>query len=156
MSDLYYLKKAVTLATEHSKDGRNGPFGAVIVGNGRIIAEGWNRVVETNDPTAHAEIIAIRNACASLNAYTLEGCTLYCSCEPCPMCLASAYWSRIERVLYASTGKDAAAAGFDDVVILNELKKDASEKSIQLVYLPVDSAKKVFTDWLRNEKKIPY
>lgn len=156
MNDLYYLERAVSLACEHSRDGLNGPFGAVIVAKGRIIAEGWNRVVSENDPTAHAEIVAIRNACASLKSYVLEGCTLYCSCEPCPMCLAAAYWSRISRVVYAATGQDASAAGFDDVMILDELKKNGEEKSIQLVYLPVASAKKVFVDWLRNEKKIPY
>lgn len=156
MDDLHYIERAVSLALTHSHDGLNGPFGAVIVSNDRIIAEGWNQVVTANDPTAHAEIVAIRNACASIKAYVLDGCTLYCSCEPCPMCLAAVYWARISRVVYAATGDDAAGAGFDDVVILNELKKDRGDKSIRLVYLPVASAKKVFADWVRNENKIRY
>jgi len=156
MDDTYCLERAIALAREHSRDGRNGPFGAVIVRSGRIIAEGWNRVVETNDPTAHAEINAIRNACTAIDSYNLAGCTLYCSCEPCPMCLAAAYWARVERVVYAATGRDAAAAGFDDVVIRDELTKDPAKRSIKIDHVPLVSATQVFADWADNDRKVPY
>jgi len=109
-----FLREAIRLSLEKMEAGDGGPFGAVVVQNGRIVVRGWNRVTSTNDPTAHAEIVAIRDACANLNTFSLAGCQIYTSCEPCPMCFAAIYWSRLERIYYAATGQDAEAAGFDD------------------------------------------
>lgn len=156
MNDQFFIDQAIERARAHSHDGRNGPFGAVVVRDGQILGEGWNRVVENNDPTAHAEIVAIRQACQAVGSYALEGCTIYCSCEPCPLCLSAIYWARISRVVYAGTREDAAAAGFDDLWILDEIRKDSADRSIELVCLQRASAQQVFADWINNEKKIMY
>ncbi|HSP25554.1 MAG TPA: nucleoside deaminase, partial [Saliniramus sp.] len=122
--DEKHLAHAVALSREHMEGGRGGPFGAVIVRDGRVLAEGWNEVTSTNDPTAHAEVVAIRRACREIGDFSLAGATLYASCEPCPMCLASADWARISRIVYANTRAEAAAIGFDDSFIYDEIPLD--------------------------------
>ena len=120
--DNAFMKEAIRLATENVRAGRGGPFAAVVVKDGHIIASGTNSVTSTNDPTAHAEVTAIREACRALGTFQLSGCEIYTSCEPCPMCLGAIYWARPDRVFYAATASDAAAAGFDDSFIYEELK----------------------------------
>ena len=156
MSDEQFLKRAIELAREHSAGGINGPFGAVIVKDGEVVGEGWNRVVETNDPTAHAEVTAIRDACGNLKNFSLEGCTLYSSCQPCPMCMSALYWARIGRLVYAATKDDAAAVGFDDARILDEIRLPDAGKRIAVVHLPLDEALLVFQEWSGNQKRVMY
>jgi tRNA(Arg) A34 adenosine deaminase TadA len=150
------LERAVELALEHSRTGHNGPFGAVIARNGEIIAEGWNRVVEGNDPTAHAEIVAVRQACRKLNDFSLKGCTIYTSCEPCPMCLAAVYWSRLDALYYAASGQSAENAGFDDRRIQNQLLLPPEKRSLKCIYLPLEQAEDIFRIWLNNPDRIEY
>ncbi len=133
-----------------------GPFGAVIVKNGKIIAKGNNQVTKLNDPTAHAEIVAIRNACVALNEFQLTDCDIYCSCEPCPMCFGAIYWARPKRVFFAATRFDAANAGFDDDFIYKELDINIENRSIQTINLMNDEARAVLEKWSGLEKKIPY
>jgi guanine deaminase len=128
--DDQFLARAIDLAQQGSENGEGGPFGAVIVRDGKIIAEGWNRVVASGDPTAHAEISAIRSACAALGNFHLTGCTLYASSEPCPMCLSAAYWARIERIVFANSRAEAAAIGFCDDELYSELNRHFSARSI--------------------------
>jgi tRNA(Arg) A34 adenosine deaminase TadA len=156
MTDKELLIRAVELAAEYSRSGDNGPFGAIIARGGEIIAEGWNRVVEENDPTAHAEILAIREACRKLETYNLEGCTLYASCEPCPMCLATAYWAHLDAVYYASSREDAATAGFDDYRIYDEISQPPQNRSLKMVHLPIEQAVTIFKNWLDNPDKREY
>jgi tRNA(Arg) A34 adenosine deaminase TadA len=156
MTDKELLTRAVQLAADYSKSGDNGPFGAVIARDGEIIAEGWNRVVEENDPTAHAEMIALREACQKSGTYNLEGCTLYASCEPCPMCLAAAYWAHLDAVYYASTKEDATAAGFDDDHIYREISQPPKDRNMKMVHLPVEEAKAIFKQWVENSDKRVY
>ena len=156
MTDKELLTHAVQLAARYSKSGGNGPFGAVIARKGEIIAEGWNRVVEENNPTAHAEITAIRVACQKLGTYNLEGCALYASCEPCPMCLAAVYWARLDAVYYASTRADATRAGFDDDHIYDEIAQSPENRNLKMIHLPVDDAEAVFKEWLDNPDKHEY
>nr|MBF0221257.1 nucleoside deaminase [Desulfobulbaceae bacterium] len=151
-----FMKKAIQLAEENIQHGLGGPFGAVIVKNNTIIAHGCNMVTSSNDPTAHAEIVAIRNACSSLNNFSLDGCTIYVNCEPCPMCLAAIYWSEIKGVYYAATRKDAADIGFADDFIYEELNKESKQRSIPLKQLMRSEALKVFKSWEEFEDKIPY
>jgi guanine deaminase len=154
--DQRYLARAVTLSRHHMKSGQGGPFGAVIARDGGILAEGWNRVTSTNDPTAHAEIVAIRRACRRIKAFSLEGATLYTSCEPCPMCLAAAYWARLSRIVYANTREDAAAIGFDDALIYEEFPKPASERIIPTFHAPTSDASAVFAEWLGKADRVRY
>ena len=121
--DYVHLARAVALSREHMQAGAGGPFGAVVVRDGTVLAEGWNQVTSTNDPTAHAEVMAIRRACQAVGSFSLTGATLYASCEPCPMCLASAYWARVSRIVFANTREDAAAIGFDDQMLYDEIPK---------------------------------
>ncbi len=151
-----FMKMAVALAAQHSARGDNGPFGAVIVRNDKVIGEGWNRVVETRDPTAHAEILAIRDACARLDRNVLNDCVLYSSCEPCPMCLAAVYWARIPVFYYASTRHDARDAGFDDAFLYQELQAAPAQRRVQALHLPVAEAARVFAQWRENTARIPY
>ncbi|MFQ5784141.1 MAG: nucleoside deaminase [Alphaproteobacteria bacterium] len=151
-----YMRRAVALAEEGMRDGHGGPFGAVIVRDGRVIGEGYNRVTSTNDPTAHAEITAIRAACAALGNFSLEGSELYASCEPCPMCLSAIYWARIARVFYAGTRADAARIGFDDDLIYRELAQQAGERAIPLVRVEVEGARSVFDAWEAKNDRIMY
>src|SRR5919107_4408520 len=134
--DQRYLARAVALSREHMERDAGGPFGAVIVRDGKVLAEGWNRVTSTNDPTAHAEVTAIRRACEAVQDFSLPGATLYTSCEPCPMCLASAYWARVSRIVYANTREDAAAIGFDDRLIYDEIPKPVTERLIPTLHAP--------------------
>lgn len=154
--DRRHLARAVALSREHMEVGEGGPFGAVIARDGAILAEGWNRVTSTNDPTAHAEIVAIRRACKRVEAFSLEGATLYTSCEPCPMCLAGAYWARLSRIVYANTREDAAAIGFDDALIYSEIPKLHAERSIPTLHAPTDEAKAVLASWLSKADRVRY
>jgi len=154
--DQRHLKRAIDLSREHMEDGAGGPFGAVIVRGGQILAEGWNQVTSAKDPTAHAEVTAIRRACKAVGDFNLEGATLYTSCEPCPMCLASAYWARVSRIVYANTRQDAAEIGFDDSLIYDEIPKPASERLIPMDHLPSLEAKAVFDAWADKPDKVRY
>lgn len=127
--DIKFLKLAIELATRKSGDGEHGPFGAVVVLEGRVVGEGYNQVVAVHDPTAHAEVVAIRNACAKLDTHDLSNCILYASCEPCPMCLAATYWAKIGRVIYAASREDAAEAGFSDAFLYEEVSLPPQDRS---------------------------
>lgn len=154
--DRKFMTRAIELAQKGVETNAGGPFGCVIVKNGEIVGEGNNRVTSTNDPTAHAEVVAIRDACSKLNAFQLDGCTIYTSCEPCPMCLGAIYWSRPVRVFYACTRDDAASIGFDDDFIYDELEKSKSEREIELTSLMRDEALSVFEAWASKPDKTEY
>jgi tRNA(Arg) A34 adenosine deaminase TadA len=156
MDDETFLREAVRLAAVHSAAGVNGPFGAVVVRDGAVVGEGWNQVVERHDPTAHAEVMAIRDASARLGTHVLEGCVLYTSCEPCPLCLAAAYWARIGRVVFSASSADAAAAGFDDDDIYTELAKSWPERRVPGEQRLRPEGRAVLDAWLANSRKIPY
>ena len=151
-----FMKRAGALARENIKNGTGGPFGCVIVKDGKIIAEGANHVTTANDPTAHAEVVAIRNACAALGSFQLDGCEIYTSCEPCPMCLGAIYWARPEKVYYSSTKKDAKDIGFDDQFIYEEINKKYEERSIPFEHLEDEEAVKAFKEWSEKSDKIEY
>lgn len=151
-----YLRKAIEVARKGMQTGKGGPFGALIVRDGAIIASSSNRVTSTNDPTAHAEVMAIREACQHLGHFQLRGCTLYTSCEPCPMCLGAIYWARPDRVYFAARHSDAAKADFDDQFIYRELEKLPADRSIAMVELLREEAVNLFDEWNQMEKKIPY
>lgn len=151
-----FMRRAIALALEGVRANQGGPFGAVVVKDGVIIGEGCNRVIGTNDPTAHAEIGAIRAACAKLGTFELRGCELYTSCEPCPMCLAAAYWARLERVHFACERADAARAGFDDSLLYDEIAKSAGERTLPLVQTLRDEALATFQAWLDKPDRTPY
>lgn len=150
------MREAIQLAREGMNSNQGGPFGCVIVRDGEIIGKGCNRVTSTNDPTAHAEVVAIRDACQNLGTFQLDGCTLYASCEPCPMCLGAIYWARPSRIVYAAAHDDAAKAGFDDSFIYQELEKKHEERHIPMYQLLRDEAGQVFREWVALEKRIPY
>ncbi|MBN8534063.1 MAG: nucleoside deaminase [Rhizobiales bacterium] len=155
--DKSLLARAVALSREHMEQGAGGPFGAVIAStNGRIIAEGWNCVTSQNDPTAHAEITAIRRACETIGSFDLAGHVIYSSCEPCPMCLAAIYWARLERLVFANSRDEAAAIGFDDAAIYAEIPKPLSQRSIPTLHQPSDEAARVFADWLKKPDRVEY
>jgi guanine deaminase len=147
--DHIHLARAVALSREHMHAGAGGPFGSVI-------GEGGNQVTSTNDPTAHAEMVAIRRACQAVGSFSLAGATLYASCEPCPMCLASAYWARISRIVYANTRDQAAAIGFDDAFIYDEMPKPPAQRVIPMQHAPCEEAQAVFRDWMNNPDRIAY
>lgn len=150
------LEKAVELSHEGIRRNAGGPFGALVARDGEIVAEGWNCVTSIADPTAHAEIVAIRAACKSLGHHDLSGCVLYSSCEPCPMCLAASYWSRVDRIYYANTREDAARIGFDDQFFYEELARDSDDRSVACVHVPLDSAFAPMQAWLENDERSPY
>jgi guanine deaminase len=154
--DRAYLARAVALSREHMENGAGGPFGSIVVRDGQVIGEGWNQVTSTNDPTAHAEVVAIRRACDALGTFSLQGATLYASCEPCPMCLASAYWARVSRIVFANTREEAAAIGFDDQLLYDEIPKPIDERSIPTIHVPDADARAVFQTWLAKADKIAY
>jgi tRNA(Arg) A34 adenosine deaminase TadA len=154
MRDEDFLAEAIALATASVEQG-GGPFGAVVVKGGEVIGRGSNRVTQSNDPTAHAEVQAIREACKALNDFSLAGATLYASCEPCPMCLAAIYWARLDRLVYAARREDAAAAGFDDGVIAREMVLPEGERSLATQRIGVESALP-FLRWQAMEGKIEY
>jgi tRNA(Arg) A34 adenosine deaminase TadA len=149
------MARAIELSLENVHSG-GGPFGAVIVSNGKIIAEGVNRVTSANDPTAHAEIVAIRAACARLGAFELQGCEIYASCEPCPMCLGAIYWARLARIYFAGDAADASKAGFDDSLIYREIARPNTDRAIPMIQMMREEALAAFRAWEANPGKIVY
>ena len=151
-----FMRAAIRLSLEKMRRGEGGPFGAVVVRQGKIVGRGWNRVTPTNDPTAHAEIVAIREACHRLKTFRLDNCEIYASCEPCPMCLSAIYWARIRRIFYAGGRRDAAAAGFDDDLIYCELARPVSRRKIPMRQFLRDDALAVFKKWGDKPDKVRY
>ena len=151
-----FMRRAITLAMENVRSGAGGPFAAVIVKDGRVVADGVNRVTSTNDPTAHAEVVAIREACRKLGDFQLAGCDLYTTCEPCPMCLGAIYWARPARVFYACVAADAAAVGFDDAFIYEELNRAHAERRVPMQELLREESLTIFALWQQQEKKTLY
>lgn len=151
-----FMRRAIALAQEGLEKGRGGPFGAVVVHTGRIVGEGCNCVTSTCDPTAHAEVMAIRAACAALGRFDLRGCEVYTSCEPCPMCLSALYWARVDRVFYANDRADAARIGFDDALIYREVALPREERSLPLVRMLDAEARHAFDAWLRKPDRVAY
>jgi guanine deaminase len=151
-----YMARAIQLAVENARFARGGPFGAVIVHDNKIIAEGSNRVTSANDPTAHAEIVAIREACSTLHRFELRGYELYASCEPCPMCLSAIYWARLDRVYFAGTAADASRAGFDDSFIYREVSKPPSSRTIPVLQIMHAESLAAFRAWAQQPNKVPY
>ncbi len=154
--DLPFLERAIELSREHMERGRGGPFGAVIVRDGTILAEGWNEVTSSNDPTAHAEVVAVRRASARLGSFSLAGATIYSSCEPCPMCLAAVYWARLGRLVFAQTHEQAAAVGFDDALIYEEVGKPIESRRLPIRHVPLSSADAVFSAWKAKTDRVMY
>ena len=154
--DLQFMQRAISLSRQNLLTGDGGPFGAVIVRDGEIIAEGRNLVVVGNDPTAHAEVVAIREACRLLGRFHLEDCDIYASCEPCPMCLGAIYWARLRRLFFAANREDAARAGFDDSVIYQQIPLPSAERSIPTERIMQDDAAEVFREWMRKEGRVRY
>lgn len=154
--DKYFMKRAISIAEKGMDKNAGGPFGCVIVKDDEIIAEGYNRVTSTNDPTAHAEMVAIRKACRKLKSFQLEDCTIYTSCEPCPMCLGAIYWARPKMVYFACTKKDAAKIDFDDQFIYDELEKNIEDRDITFVRLMRKDAIPVFEKWEARKDKTKY
>lgn len=151
-----FMERAIALATENVTSGRGGPFGAVIVRDGKAVATGVNLVAATNDPTAHAEVMAIRNACEALGSFQLSGCQIYTSCEPCPMCLAAIYWARCDAIFYGSTAADAAAAGFDDAFLYGEMTRPVGARRIPAVNLLSKEAMASFDAWRKQAGRVDY
>ena len=151
-----FMREAIRLSMENVQSGNGGPFGAVIVKNGKIIATGVNKVTKSNDPTAHAEINAIRNACKTLDSFQLDECEIYCSCEPCPMCLGAIYWARPKAIYFANTKKDAAEINFDDNFIYHEMKLAFPERKLPTIQLLRDKAQSAFIQWQESDDKIDY
>lgn len=151
-----FMKKAIELSHEHMNAGHGGPFGAVIVKDGKIISEGWNQVLSSNDPTAHAEVQAIRKASQNLGCFDLSGAEIYTSCEPCPMCLAAIYWARLDKIYYANTRKDAANIDFDDDFIYQEVPKPIEKRKIPMTQISHEEALKVFKAWTEKGDRTLY
>jgi guanine deaminase len=151
-----FMREAIGLARKSMDDGAGGPFGAVVVKDGRIIGRGQNSVVKDCDPTAHAEVLAIRNACAKLKTHVLAGCEIYASCEPCPMCLAAIYWARIDHIYYACNRDDAATAGFDDSLFYYEFTRPLEQRQTPSEQLQADEAISVLVEWNLKKDKISY
>jgi len=154
--DKEFMRRAFELAQNGVDDGKGGPFGAVVVKDGKIVGEGCNRVTSTNDPTAHAEVVAIRAACQNLNDFQLEGCVIYTSCEPCPMCLGAIYWARPELMYFACSREDAANAGFDDDFIYEEIALPIDERRIKTVNFLRDEGLEIFENWVNKSDKTEY
>ncbi|PLX39619.1 MAG: tRNA-specific adenosine deaminase [Hyphomicrobiales bacterium] len=150
------MQEAVRLSQEMMEDGKGGPFGAIIVKDGKIIGRGSNQVTSTNDPTAHAEVVAIREACRHESSFSLEGAEIYTSCEPCPMCLSAIYWARLDAVYFANNRHEAAAIGFDDAHIYSEIAKELDRREIPMVNLDLPEAKEAFQAWAEKDDKTPY
>jgi guanine deaminase len=151
-----FMQEAIALSFKAMRSGAGGPFGAIIVKDGKIIARGMNKVTANNDPTAHAEIVAIREACDHLQTFQLNGCELYTSCEPCPMCLGAIYWARPDKVYFANTKNDAANAGFDDQFIYEEINLNLSERKFACEQLCREDALKAFEEWKTKPDKVHY
>jgi guanine deaminase len=151
-----FLQRAIELSRQGMQNRKGGPFGCVIVKDGKIIGEGSNEVLISNDPTAHAEVVAIRQACKHLGNFQLTDCDVYSSCEPCPMCLGAIYWARPRRVIFANTKGDAAAINFDDQFIYDEIEKEAIQRAIPFIHRPHQAALDVFKEWMDMEEKLVY
>lgn len=151
-----HMRRAIRLSAERMRANLGGPFGAVIVRDGEIIAEGYNLVTSTNDPTAHAEVVAIRRACEELGTFSLQGCEIYSSCEPCPMCLSAIYWARLDAIYFANTRQDAAAIGFDDEFLYLEIPKPLADRSIPTRHMQLAEAHDIFEEWRVKPDKIMY
>jgi tRNA(Arg) A34 adenosine deaminase TadA len=151
-----FMQQAIALATENVVSGRGGPFGAVIVKDGQVLATGVNHVTEWNDPSAHAEIVAVREACRKLGSFWLEGCDVYSSCEPCPMCLAALYWAHVRAIYFGNTAADAARIGFDDSFLYDELRKPLDQRSIPIQNMLRDEAWESFAAWEASPNKVQY
>jgi tRNA(Arg) A34 adenosine deaminase TadA len=151
-----FMRAAIQLSLTKMRDNYGGPFGAVVVRKGKVVGRGWNQVTSTNDPTAHAEVAAIRDACRRLKTFQLDDCELYTSCEPCPMCLSAIYWARLKRVYYANTRKDAAKIDFDDDLIYREVAKPIARRLIPMKQLLRDEALQVFGEWQAKADKVSY
>lgn len=156
IEDKKFLQQSIDLAIENVKSGKGGPFGAVIVKEGNVIATGTNVVTSSNDPTAHAEISAIRNACDKLNSFQLKDCIIYSSCEPCPMCLGAIYWARPKRLVFAANKNMAADAGFDDAFIYKEIVLSLDERQLKTENVILEDSNKPFLAWENNNKKTEY
>ena len=154
--NLEFLRRAIALATENVTSGRGGPFAALIAKDGKVVAEGVNMVTATSDPTAHGEVTAIRAACEALGTFSLAGCELYTSCEPCPMCLAASHWARLDAVFYGAGAEDAALAGFDDAYLYEEFRKNAADRSLPAVQFLRDEAWASFAAWIASPDKVDY
>ena len=151
-----FMREAIKLSIDKMRAGVGGPFGAVVVKDGEIIARGFNKVTSSNDPTAHAEVVAIREACAKLGTFQLDDCELYTSCEPCPMCLGAIYWARPAKVFYANTKQDAANIDFDDQFIYDELEVSIPERKLPMIPLLRDEANVAFKEWQEKTDKVEY
>lgn len=151
-----FMRRAIELARQGAEDSKGGPFGCVIVKDGEIVGEGCNQVTSANDPTAHAEITAIRAACHRLNSFQLTGCVVYSSCEPCPMCLGAIYWARPAAIYFAGTREDAAAAGFDDELFYDEIDRPNEERQLKLQPMLRNEARTVFDLWVKKADKVEY
>jgi guanine deaminase len=156
MSENTFMQRAIALALENVQSGRGGPFGALVVKDGKVIAEATNSVTSTNDPTAHAEMLAIREGCEKLGLFHLAGCEIYASCEPCPMCLGAIYWARLDRIYFAATAADAAKAGFDDSFIYQEISKPHAERKIPVFQLLREEALDPFRAWEQKPDRVRY
>jgi len=151
-----FLREAIRLSMNKMEAGEGGPFGAVIVKDGEIVGRGWNRVTSANDPTAHAEVMAIREACAHLETFSLAGCEIHASCEPCPMCLSAIYWARLDALYFAASRSDASDAGFDDALLYEEVSKDWGARTLKSEQHLQSAAQEVFEAWKRKADKTPY
>ena len=151
-----FMARAIQLSLDNVLSGQGGPFGAVIVKDDKIIAEGVNRVTVTNDPTAHAEVVAIREACARLKSFALKGCEIYTSCEPCPMCLGAIYWAHLSRIHFGNLAADAAKVGFDDSFIYHEFAQPFPQRKIPILQMMREEALAAFRAWQEKPNKIPY
>lgn len=150
------MRRAIELSLQGMRGGHGGPFGAVVALGGEVIAEGFNRVLSSNDPTAHAEVVAIRGASQRLGKFSLAGCELYTSCEPCPMCLGAAFWARVERIYFANRRDDAAAIGFDDSFFYDELGRSSEARKVPMISMLAEEAKAAFREWAASSSKIAY
>ncbi len=155
-TDAFFLAKAIELSRQGMQSGKGGPFGCVVVKDGEVVGTGCNKVTSTNDPTAHAEVVAIRDACQRLGTYQLTGCVIYTSCEPCPMCLGAIYWARPERVVFANTREEAADIEFDDDFIYGEIQTQMDQRQIPFQHQPHPEAKQVFLEWKNWSGKTAY
>jgi guanine deaminase len=151
-----FMWEAIRLSQQNIRDGKGGPFACVIVKDGKVIARGTNLVTSINDPTAHAEVVAIREACKTLGTFQLNGCEIYTSCEPCPMCLGALYWARVDKIYYANSRIDAASIGFDDLFLYQEIPKNINDRKIPTKQLMREEALAVFREWEQKQDKIQY
>jgi len=154
--ELHFMQLAIDLSLQGMRENKGGPFGAIVVKDGVVIGRGHNKVLSTNDPTAHAEVVAIRDACQHLGSFQLEGCEIYTTCEPCPMCLGAIYWARPSKIYYGNTRQHAAEIGFDDSFIYEQVKVDISLRTIPMVQLGQEEAWKVFEEWCDKGDKMEY